>query len=42
MKRRLNYSYLLHWICDDQRIKIRKNYQCESFIPYLQQGEWIL
>ena len=24
-EKRLNYSYLLHWICDDQRIKIRKN-----------------
>ena len=28
------YSYILYWICDDQRFEIRKNLQCNSFALY--------
>ena len=34
------YSYLLHWICYNQRFEIQKNWKCKSFIPYYQQNEW--
>ena len=28
------YSYLLYWICDDKRFKIRKNLQPKFFVPF--------
>ena len=33
------YSYLLYWICDNQRIC--RNLQCKSFAPYFQKSKWV-